>query len=92
MRLRVTFWEAFRTIAKDAGRGALTGVLITGFILVCAWLASTGRYITSALFAVVVIVGTLAILARNMQRRAAEDERKWRALGFGNHKFGGRRR
>jgi hypothetical protein len=85
LALKVTFWQAFRRSAKDAGLGALGGCLIAAFVVACAWLASAGHYAVLAVFVVVVVVGTLAAFARSTQRSAEREEREWRALGFGRH-------
>ena len=81
----MTFWQAYWITAKNAAIGVFGGCLIGVFLFVCVWLTSAGRYIAFAVFAVVVVLGTLAAFARSSQRSVELEQRKWRALGFGKH-------
>jgi membrane protein implicated in regulation of membrane protease activity len=81
----LTFWQAFRTTAREAGIGALWALPFAAAFMICVWLLSAQRYATAAVVAAASVIAWLAISARLYQRRVERDDREWRALGFGKH-------
>ena len=81
----MTFWQAFRTATRETGIAILNVLPFGAVMLICAWLASTGRYITLAAVATISFIGWLVIDARLYQRRVERQDREGRAIGFGKH-------
>lgn len=72
----MTYWEAFRETAKQAGIGALIGVPFAVFLFVFYQLLSTDHYVVLVAFVVVGAIVVMAITAwfhqRSMNRNARD--------------------